>query len=135
MVKGSQAEWDTHSRLYVPASNIERQPEQGCMKKIKLERSLKLRKEDLRNKGYNILSNIQDLEGNWLNSFGSQKETFYPVYKPPIENTHEEKSQIASGMTDADRENEKRRLKFEYLPKRTITHSSSIRYTHIPKDH
>ena len=27
MVKGSQAELDTHKRMLVPASNIERQPE------------------------------------------------------------------------------------------------------------
>ena len=33
----------TYDRIYVPASNISRQPEDGCMKKIKLERSLKLR--------------------------------------------------------------------------------------------
>jgi len=52
------------------------------MKKIKLERSLKLRKEDLRNRTNNILSNMQEPEDNWLNSFGSQKETYYPAFHP-----------------------------------------------------
>ena len=52
-------------RIYVPASNIERNPEDGCMKKIKIERSLKLRKEDMRVKNYNILTNNQLEEGNW----------------------------------------------------------------------
>ena len=44
-------------RIYEPASNIERQPEDGCMKKILMERSLKLRREDLRSKTYNIMTN------------------------------------------------------------------------------
>ena len=77
IVKGSIAEWDTMKRLYVPASNIERTPEDGCMKKIRIERSLKLRREDLRNKTFNITTNAQDEENNWLNSFGGQREEFY----------------------------------------------------------
>ena len=76
-MKGSQAELDTQKRLYEPASNIERQPEDGCMKKILIERSLKLRREDLRSKTFNITSNAQEAEDNWLNSFGGQKEQFY----------------------------------------------------------
>jgi hypothetical protein len=43
------------------------------MKKILIERSLKLRREDLRAKTFNITSNIQEEENNWLNSFGEQK--------------------------------------------------------------
>ena len=35
--------FNTHQRLFVPADNVERKPEDGCMKKIKIERSLKLR--------------------------------------------------------------------------------------------
>jgi hypothetical protein len=62
MVHGSQAELDTHKRIYVPASNIERVPEDGCMKKIKIERSLKLRREDFRNKTTNVLSNCREPE-------------------------------------------------------------------------
>jgi hypothetical protein len=59
MVKGSSADLDTYERIFVPASNIERKAEEGCMKKIKIERSLKLRKEDLRRKDYNILSGMK----------------------------------------------------------------------------
>lgn len=69
-VKGSQAELDTHKRINVPASNIERIPEDGCMKKIKIERSLKLRKEDLRNKSTNVITNNIEPENVWVNSFG-----------------------------------------------------------------
>ena len=49
IVQGSSAELDTQKRIYKHASNIDREPEDGChMKKIKIERSLKLRKEDIR---------------------------------------------------------------------------------------
>jgi len=41
------------------------------MKKIKIERSMKLRKEDTRNKVYNVLTNNQDIEGDWINSFSN----------------------------------------------------------------
>lgn len=58
----------------MPASNIERQPDEGCMKKIKIERSLKLNREDCRDKNFNVLSNTAKNEENWLNSFGDQKE-------------------------------------------------------------
>jgi hypothetical protein len=50
LVPNSQANLNTYERIYVPASNINREPEDGCMKKIKIERSLKLRKEDVRQK-------------------------------------------------------------------------------------
>ena len=69
-MKGSQAELNSKKRIYQPASNIERQPEDGCMKKILIERSLKLRREDLRSKTFNICSNGEENENNWLNSFG-----------------------------------------------------------------
>jgi hypothetical protein len=48
LVPNSQANLNTYERICVPASNINREPEDGCMKKIKIERSLKLRKEDVR---------------------------------------------------------------------------------------
>lgn len=34
---------DTHKRIFVPASNVNREKEEGCMNKIKIERSIKLR--------------------------------------------------------------------------------------------
>jgi hypothetical protein len=75
-VRGSQAELDTHKRIYIPASNIERNPEDGCMKKIKIERSLKLRREDFRNRTTNVLTNNAEPENVWIDSFGNQKETY-----------------------------------------------------------
>lgn len=44
-------QFNTHQRLFQPADNVERKPEDGCMKKIKIERSLKLRQEDFKNRG------------------------------------------------------------------------------------
>jgi hypothetical protein len=121
-VLGSQAELDTHKRIYVPASNIERNPEDGCMKKIKIERSLKLRKEDFRSKTTNVLTNNKEPEQVWLNSFGGQKETHLATFEPEIVHYHDEKKQIATAMTADDYANEPLRVKHEYKPKMNITH-------------
>ena len=48
---------DTKERFCYPASNVKREPEDGCMKKIKIERSLKLHQEDMRGRDTNLLSN------------------------------------------------------------------------------
>ena len=66
----------------MPASNVDRTEEDGCMKKIRLERSLKLRREDLRGKSYNIITNKDQYESDWLNSFGAQKEALLDTYQP-----------------------------------------------------
>ena len=121
-VRGSQAELDTHKRIYIPASNIERTPEDGCMKKIKIERSLKLRKEDFRNKTTNVLTNNVEPEQVWIDSFGGQKNTFMQQFSEAISGCHDEKKQIATSMTEMDFENEKQRVKMEYKPKMNITH-------------
>ena len=71
IVGGPIASPDTFKRIYSPASNVNREPEDGCMKKIKIERSLKLRKEDLRGKKTNVITNNQEIEENWLGSFGN----------------------------------------------------------------
>ena len=94
---------DTHTRIYVPASNIERQPDDGCMKKIKIERSLKLRKEDFRSKTYNPVTNTGCEESQWINSFGGQKEQLYEKVQPKVEIIHTEKKNIASFMTCEDK--------------------------------
>ena len=39
----SVKKYNTHERLFVPADNVERKKEDGCMNKIKVERSIKLR--------------------------------------------------------------------------------------------
>ena len=54
----------------MPASNVDRNEEDGCMKKIRIERSLKLRREDLRGRSYNLVSNTEMPEEDWLSSFG-----------------------------------------------------------------
>ena len=131
---GSLASVDTYSRFCVPASNVDRKQEDGCMKKIRLERSLKLRREDARGRSYNILTNNNQFESDWLSSFGAQKEALLETFTPQIERTHAERANIACSMTDADRENEKTRVNITYQPRKNITHASSIRYQSIPKD-
>lgn len=37
-------------------------------------------------------------------------------------------------MTEADRENEKLRVNMQYMPKKNVTHATSLRYQSIPKD-
>jgi hypothetical protein len=104
------------------------------MKKIKLERSLKLRKEDLRNRTFNVVTNTEEPESNWLNSYGNQKEAYYTSVAPKIQTLHEEKVQISNQVNDSDKKNETIRVKHEYKPKMNITHQSSVRYKFIPKD-
>ena len=60
----------TFKRIFVAASNIERNAEDGCMKKIKIERSLKLRQEDTRGRSTDLITNTNSEENSWLNSFG-----------------------------------------------------------------
>jgi hypothetical protein len=119
---------NTYERLYVPASNIERKPEDGCMKKILIERSLKLRREDFRSKNYNVITNNVEQEGDWMNSFSNQKDEVLPKVAPIIEKFHSEKSHIANNLTIEDRENNKLRVNMDYKPKMTITHQTSTRY-------
>jgi len=83
-VENSSRKLDTYSRIYVPASNVSRQPDEGCMKKIKIERSLKLRKEDFRSKTFNPVTNTGCDESNWINSFAGQKEQLYEKVQPKV---------------------------------------------------
>lgn len=65
--------FNTHERLFVAANNVDRQPEDGCMKKIKIERSLKLRQEDFKNRPkYDIVSGVASPDSAWVDSFGKQ---------------------------------------------------------------
>lgn len=79
---GSLSSLNTYERFCVPASNVDRKQEDGCMKKIRIERSLKLRREDLRGRSYNILTNKEQFESDWLNSFGAQKEALLNAVTP-----------------------------------------------------
>ncbi len=66
-------QFNTHQRLFVAADNVERAPEDGCMKKIKIERSLKLRNEDFKGRSkYDIVSGVQQADSAWVDSFGKQ---------------------------------------------------------------
>ena len=76
VVKNSPAQrYNTHERLFKPASNVERQKEDGCMNKLKIERSLKLRAEESKGKSFNILSGARTDESVWINSFGKQVQS------------------------------------------------------------
>ena len=49
-------------------------------------------------------------------------------------NIHAEQKIIAKSVTEEDKMNNTMRVNMDYMPKMNITHSSSIRYKHIPKD-
>lgn len=69
-------QYNTHQRLFQPADNVERKPEDGCMKKIKIERSLKLRQEDFKNRGkFDIVTGMDQGDAAWIDSFGKQAAT------------------------------------------------------------
>jgi len=63
------------------------------MKKIRIERSLKLRKEEIRDRDYNPVTNNVTHEKDWLDSFSSsnQRETVMPLFRNTIERFHDEK--------------------------------------------
>ena len=51
----------------MPADNVDRKSEDGCMKKIKLERSLKLRNEEFKNRPkYDIVSGVAQQDSAWI---------------------------------------------------------------------
>jgi hypothetical protein len=52
---------------------VERAKEDGCMNKLKIERTYKLWQEDFKNrKNYDLLSGVEKPESVWVNSFGDQ---------------------------------------------------------------
>lgn len=70
----------SHERIFVPASNVERAKEDGCMNKLKIERTMKLWNEDFKNRrNYDILSGATKPESLWVNSFGNQAKLLSPV--------------------------------------------------------
>ncbi len=62
----------TAQRIFVPASNVDRKKEEGCMPKLKIERAHKLFSEDVRGKSYNILSGAEVDKKVWMNAMGEQ---------------------------------------------------------------
>lgn len=61
---------NTHERLFIPANNVERKKEDGCMNKLKIERSLKLRQEETKGRDFNILSGTRQEDKVWIQAFG-----------------------------------------------------------------
>ena len=61
----------TKERLFVAASNVDRRKEEGCMNKIKIERTAKLDGEDRRGKSYNIVTGAVNDRAVWVNSMGA----------------------------------------------------------------
>ena len=73
-------QFDSHQRLFVPASNVDREKEDGCMNKLKIERSIKLREEDFKNRGkYDIVTGVEQKDTAWINSFGNQTSGGSPI--------------------------------------------------------
>ena len=60
----------THTRIFEPASNVDRKKEEGCMNKIKIERAAKLDVEDRRGRGFNILTGADVKPDVWVKSMG-----------------------------------------------------------------
>ena len=65
---------DTFKRMFMPASNVDRNNEDGCMRKIRIERSLKLRQEDTRGRASDLISNVKHEDHIWIDSFQDQKD-------------------------------------------------------------
>lgn len=95
---------------------------------------MKLRQEDLRYRDTNLITNNQEDKNVWLNSFGEQKQQYFDKFNQTINKIHSDRAQIAPAFTEADKQNEALRVNISYMPKKNITHESSIRYKHIPKD-
>ena len=66
----------THNRIFVAADNVDRRRQEGCMNKIKIERTDKLVREDRRERSFNILSGHTIDDKVWINSMGKQAENF-----------------------------------------------------------
>ncbi len=62
----------TQSRIFEAASNVDRQKQEGCMAKIKIERAVKLDQEDKRNRSFNILSGAAIDRNVWIKAMGNQ---------------------------------------------------------------
>ena len=63
----------SHERIFVSASNVDRQKEEGCMNKLKIERTNKLWNEDFKGRpSYSIINGLDKPKSVWINSFGDQ---------------------------------------------------------------
>ena len=65
--------FSSQQRIFEPASNVNREKEDGCMNKIKIERSIKLRDEDFKGrKRFDIVSGAEQKDDVWIKSFDGQ---------------------------------------------------------------
>jgi len=62
----------TQKRIFEPANNVDRKKQEGCMAKIKIERAVKLQKEDYRGRSFNILSGATIDKKVWVDAMGEQ---------------------------------------------------------------
>jgi hypothetical protein len=62
----------TQKRIFEPADNVDRKKQEGCMAKIKIERAVKLQKEDYRGRSFNILSGATIDKKVWVDAMGAQ---------------------------------------------------------------
>ena len=86
--------FNTHERLFKPADNVERAKEDGCMNKIKIERSIKLRQEEFKKRSkYDIVNGCDQGDQIWISSFGKQAEA---VKSPRERNFDQDGAKIRS---------------------------------------
>ena len=53
----------------MPASNVTRQKEDGCMNKIKVERAFKIREEEQKGRQFNIINGQDESPQKWIKAF------------------------------------------------------------------
>ena len=47
---------NSFERIFVPASNVTREKEDGCLNKLKIERALQLRQDETKGRSFNIIN-------------------------------------------------------------------------------
>ena len=102
VVKGSRIkEFNSFQRLFEPADNVDRKSEDGCMKKIKIERSAKLRQEDTRGHNhFDIISGKSHTDQYWIKAFGQQAKDAKMIEKPKLATLDDMKSHWSKTLQD-----------------------------------
>ena len=92
--------FNSFQRIFEPANNVDRKQEDGCMKKIKIERSLKLKAEEVKNRNrYDIISGKTDTDQQWIKAFGDQAVQAKLVEKPKVASLDEMKSHWSKAIS------------------------------------
>ena len=66
----SPRNYNTFERIFLPGSTVSRDPEEGCMPKVKLERTIKLRDEEQKGKRFNIINGQDEGQSKWIKAYG-----------------------------------------------------------------